>query len=126
MISSWSEASTRPPAAYSGLEQRSQVLLLLAASLSDVPRPQPPVTSRRRRRGRLGELELGQGLAARRDVARQLGQLRDGRRAGGRRARRDEAGRGELELLERGDVVVHARDEALAPVRDVLAVAALI
>src|SRR5262249_12332885 len=70
------------------------------------------------------ELDLGQRLTARGDLLRQLGELL-GRAARGH-ARGLQARRGELELLERRDVVVHASDHALATLADLRAVAALV
>src|SRR5689334_16899492 len=72
------------------------------------------------------DLDLGECFATGRDVGRELLELLDRCCALARRANRRQATGRELELLERGDVVVHARDEALAVLRDVRAVAALV
>src|SRR5262249_44207204 len=74
----------------------------------------------------LGKLELRQRLAACGSARRELVQLLHGGRAGGGSASGLEPARRQLELLERGNVVVHPRDQPLAVVPDPLAVAALV
>src|SRR3982074_3301922 len=72
------------------------------------------------------KLHLGERFATRGDILRELLELLHRGSAGARDAGGCEATRCELELLERRDVIVHARDQPFVVLTDVVAIAALI